>query len=42
MKERNKSKNDALVPDLGVWVGGGATDREEEQHQGKEAPQWTG
>lgn len=28
MKERNKSKNDALVPNLGVWVGGGATNRE--------------
>lgn len=28
MKERNKSKNDALVPNLGVRVGSGASDRE--------------
>lgn len=28
MKERNKSKDDAVISNLGVWAGGSATDTE--------------
>lgn len=31
MKERKKSKDDALVSNLGVWVGGSGTDGEREE-----------